>query len=143
MASREGGSTAPSRTAAIGSTRVARSAGRTAAIIVTKMPTISATTIVRVANTVPTCGRSMPNQTKIWFSTFARPRPAKSPITDAITPIVKASSTTDQYTWRRVAPSVRRVASSRIRCATVIPIVLAITKMPTKSATNPNASRKY
>ena len=46
-------------------------------------------------------------------------------------------------TCRRVAPSVRSVASSRMRCATVIPIVFAITKMPTKSATKPNASRKY
>jgi len=142
-ARRDGGSTAPSRTAAIGCTRVARSAGRIAAISVTTTPTTSATTTVRVANTVPTCGRSIPNQTKTWFSSLARPRPRNSPTRDPNTPITNASSTTDQYTCRRVAPSVRRVASSRIRCATVMPIVFAITKMPTKSATKPKASRKY
>ena len=79
-AKRDGGSSAPSRTAAIGSTRVARMAGRIAAISVTTMPTTSATTTVRVANTVPTCGRSMPNATKSAFSSFASPSPRKRPI---------------------------------------------------------------
>ena len=72
-AKRDGGSSAPSRTAAIGSTRVARSAGRIAAISVTKMPTASATTTVRVAKTVPTCGRSMPNATKSAFRQLRQP----------------------------------------------------------------------
>ncbi len=45
-------------------------------------------------------------------------------------------------TCRRVAPSVRSVASSRVRCAIVIESVFAITKLPTKSATPANASRK-
>ena len=44
-------------------------------------------------------------------------------------------------TCLREAPSVRSVASSRIRCATVIASVFAITKLPTKSAMPPNASR--
>ena len=35
-----------------------------------------------------------------------------------------ASSTTERSTWRRVAPSVRSSASSRVRCATVIENVL-------------------
>jgi hypothetical protein len=35
------------------------------------------------------------------------------------------------------------VASSRIRCATVIASVLAITKLPTKRAIPPKPSRKY
>ena len=58
-------------------------------------------------------------------------------------PTTTDSSTTDHSTWRREAPSVRRVASSRMRCATVIASVLAITKLPTKSAMPPKPSRKY
>ena len=46
-------------------------------------------------------------------------------------------------TCRREAPSVRSVASSRIRCATVIASVLAITKLPTKSAMPAKPSRAY
>ena len=49
---------------------------------------------------------------------------------------------TVQRTWREVAPSVRSVANSRARCATVIDSVLAITNDPTKRAMPPKASRK-
>ena len=56
-ASREGGSTDPSRTAAIGGTRVARSAGQRLARSVTRVPTTSETTTVRVAKTSPVSGR--------------------------------------------------------------------------------------
>ena len=45
-------------------------------------------------------------------------------------------------TWRREPPSVRNVASSRGRCATVIDSVLKMTNAPTKSATPPKPSRK-
>ena len=141
-AKREVGSTAPSRTAEIGGTRVARIAGRSAASSVTRIPTTSATTIVRVANTVPACGRSIPKWTKSAFSPFARPSPRKRPVIEARIPITSASSSTDISTWRRLAPSVRSVASSRVRCAIVIESVFAITKVPTKRATPPNASRK-
>src|SRR5260221_357755 len=142
-ANRDGGSTEPSRTAAIGCTRVARSAGRIDANSVTTAPSTSEMTTVRVAKTVPTCGRSMPNATNSALSPLASPRPRKRPTTEPSIPVTNASITTDQYTWRFVAPSVRSVASSRMRCAIVIDIVLAITKMPTNSATNPNARRKY
>ena len=37
----------------------------------------------------------------------------------------------------------RSVASSRVRCVIVIDSVFAMTKIPTNSATKPNASRKY
>ena len=73
---------------------------------------------------------------------IARPRPRKSPTTEAIAPTTTDSRTTDQSTCRREAPSVRRVASSRTRCATVIESVLAMTNAPTKSAMPPKASRK-
>ena len=51
-----------SRSAAIGDTRVARSAGLSAENSVTRIPTSSATTIVRAAITVPVLGRSMPKR---------------------------------------------------------------------------------
>ena len=53
------------------------------------------------------------------------------------------SSTTERITWRREAPSVRSVANSRERWATVIESVLRITNAPTNSAMPPKPSRKY
>ena len=99
-----------------GVTRVARRAGRTLAISVTIVPTSIETITVRVAKTVWPCGRSIPKTTKSLFSTLARPSPRNSPATEPRTPITNASTTTDQSTWRREAPSVRSVANSRIRC---------------------------
>jgi hypothetical protein len=52
LAQREGGKTEPSRTAAIGGTRVARRAGLMLANSVTSVPTRRATITVRVLNTV-------------------------------------------------------------------------------------------
>ena len=57
-------------------------------------------------------------------------------------PITSASTRIERSTWRRDAPSVRSVASSRVRCAIVIESEFAITNAPTKSAIPPNASRK-
>ena len=56
--------------------------------------------------------------------------------------MTSASSTTETCTCRRDAPSVRSVASSRVRCAIVIDSELTITNAPTNSAIRPNASRK-
>ena len=140
---RDFGSTAPSRTAAIGGTRVAWTAGKMPATTVTITPASSETTTVRVAKTVPVCGRSAPSATKIAFSPFAIASPRKSPITAANSPIANASIITDRSTCRREAPSVRSVANSRARCATVIAIVLKMTNEPTKSAIAANASRRY
>ena len=69
------------------------------------------------------------------------PRPRNSPIAEATTPMTSVSSITERSTWRRVAPSVRSVASSRVRCAIVIEIVLKMTNDPTSSAMPPNTSR--
>ena len=142
LAQRDGGSSAPSRAAAIGATRVARSAGRTAAIIVITIPTSSEITIVRVLNTVDACGKLIPNDTSSELSALASSRPRNSPTIDASVPIANASTSTERRTWRRDAPSVRSVASSRVRWAIVIDSVFAITKLPTNSAIPPNASRK-
>ena len=59
-ARRDSGSVAPSRTAAIGGTRVARIAGRRLATSVTRMPTSSETTIVRVSKSRPLFGSVKP-----------------------------------------------------------------------------------
>ena len=142
-AHRCGGSTLPSRTAAIGGIDVARNAGRRLASKVTTIPTRSETTIVRVANTVPVFGRSIPNETKSEFRPFASPTPRKRPTTEAIVPSTSASTRTEPRTCRRVAPSVRSVANSLVRCAIVIESVFAITKAPTNRATAPKASRNF
>jgi hypothetical protein len=136
------GIVAPSRTAAIGGTRVARIAGKSPATSVTSVPTSSETTIVRVAKTVSVCGRSRFSALKSSFNPTARPSPAKRPTTEAPSPITSASRMTERSTCRREAPSVRSVANSRIRCATVIESVLKMTKAPTKSAMPANESRK-
>ncbi len=115
LAHRDGGSNAPSRAAAIGGTRVARSAGRTAAIIVMMIPTSSEITIVRVLNTVAAWGRLIPNETSSELSALASSRPRNSPTIEASVPITNASTRTERRTWRRVAPSVRSVANSRVR----------------------------
>jgi hypothetical protein len=62
---------------------------------------------------------------------------------DASRPITSASRITEPRTCRRDAPTVRSVANSRVRCATVIESVLKITKAPTNSAMPANVSRKY
>ena len=141
-AKRPGGSSAPSRTAAIGGTRVARSAGKKLAISVTTIPSASETITVRVSRRIPLFGSVKPTASKSEKRPFASPSPRKSPTIEASTPITSASSTTESRTWRRDAPSVRSVASSRVRCAIVIESELTITKAPTNSAIRPNASRK-
>ncbi len=95
-AKRDFGSVKPSRTAAIGGTRVARIAGKSPATSVMIVPTRSETTIVRVAKTVPELGRSSSRASNSLFRPIARPRPAKRPMIEATTPIVSASTITDQ-----------------------------------------------
>ena len=108
----------------IGAIRVARSAGTRLASTVTSTPTTSATTIVRVATTDAVAGRSAPTAFISPRRPGASSSPPSSPSSEAIRPIRPASSTTERSTWRRLAPSVRSSASSRVRCATVIVNVL-------------------
>jgi len=137
-AKRDGGSVEPSRTAAIGGTRVARRAGTTLASTVITVPSASETSTVRSANTIPASGRSPP----IAVSSLASPNPANSPITEASSPITTPSITTERMTCLREAPSVRSVANSRVRWATVIDSVLKITNAPTNRAIPPKPRRK-
>ena len=85
----------------------------------------------------------MPRETKSALRPFASAEAEEEArAREASAPITPASIRTDACTWRLYAPSVRRVASSRVRWVTVIESVFAMTKMPTKSATPANASRK-
>jgi hypothetical protein len=141
-ANRPGGRVAPSRTAAIGGTFVARTAGASPATRVTKMPMNSETTIVRVARIRPVVGKSLLNALKSAFSPSARPTPSTRPVMEASSPIVSDSIVIEPSSWRREAPIVRSVASSRMRCATVIDSVLKMTNAPTKSAIPAKERRK-
>ena len=141
-ARRDSGSVAPSRTAAIGGTRVARIAGRMLATTVTTIPTISETTTVRDAKTRPLFGSVKPTALKSPTSPFARARPRKRPAVAASVPTTTDSRRIDQSTCRREAPSVRMVANSRVRWAIVIESEFAITKLPTKSEIPAKTSRK-
>jgi CelD/BcsL family acetyltransferase involved in cellulose biosynthesis len=114
----------PSRSAAIGAIRVARSAGTTLAMTVTTTPTSSEMTIVRIAITDAVAGRSAPIAVNSARRAGTSASPPSSPSSDAVRPMIAASSTTERSTWRRVAPSIRSSASSRVRCATVIENVL-------------------
>ena len=132
----------PSRTAEIGGTRVARRAGTMLATSVTSVPVSIATITVREATTVPVFGSSTPMAANSAVMPWAMPRPSTSPRTEATMPTTRPSTTTERMTWRREAPSVRRVANSRERWATVIESVLRITNAPTNSAMPPKPSRK-
>ena len=94
-AQRDCGNVAPSRTAAMGATRVARIAGNTPAIRVMRMPASRLTTIVRPANTSPVFGRSKPIESKSAVKPLASPSPRNRPITEAIVPMTSASRMTD------------------------------------------------
>ncbi len=137
------GSVAPSRTAETGGTIVARIPGYRLASTVTTIPTVSATTIVRVSSVNPLFGRVNPTASNSRKRPFARARPTTRPTSEASTPVTSASTSTDPSTCRRDAPSVRSVANSRVRCAIVIESEFAITNAPTNSATPPNARRNF
>ena len=98
---------------------------------------------MRGAITVAASGSSTPSAANRATMPFASPIPANSPITEASTPMTRPSATTERMTCLREAPSVRSVANSRVRWATVIDSVLKITNAPTSSAIAPKPSRKY
>ena len=75
----DSGRVAPSRTAAIGGTRVARTAGRKLATSVTRMPTRSDKTIVRVSSRSPWFGSVKPTVSKSLKRHFASRRPKTEP----------------------------------------------------------------
>ncbi len=129
-----------SRRACTGATLAARRAGRIEEKTVTTVPTSSATTIVRGSSWVDVLGRSMLNAERSPWSPMAIPIPATIPRTEANSPTANASTITDVSTCRRLAPSVRSRASSRVRWATMIENVLKMMNAPTNSAMNANTS---
>ena len=74
---------------------------------------------------------------------FAMPSPMKRPRPRRGCRSRRPRRSPSVITCRRVAPRVRSVPNSRARWAIVIESVLAITKIPTKSAMPPNASRNF
>ncbi len=128
--------------AAIGGTRVERSAGLSTAISVTARPISTETITVRVATTSAVVGRPIPSASKSDSMPFANRRPPSTPRTAPSSPISAASMNTEVRTCLRDAPRVRSSPYSRIRCETVIEKVLKITKAPTISETAANTPRK-
>ncbi len=130
------GSATPSRIAAIGGTRVARSAGSSPASTVTPMPASSDTTIVRDSSTVPLSGRSAPNALNSWSSAGASadPREQAEHGADHAEHQPFGDDRAHASAGAR-PPSVRSSPNSRVRCATVIEKVLKMMNAPTNSAT--------
>ena len=62
-------------------------------------------------------------------------------MSEEITPTMAASPSTERNTWRRLAPTTRSRASSRVRCPTVMEKVLKIVKAPTNSEMKANTSK--
>jgi hypothetical protein len=128
-----------SRMAATGETRVARTAGITAAAAVTPMPTVRPIAMVRGSRPTAARGMPIPAASNSVPSRREKPRPASSPATEAARPRTSASAATLASTCPRVAPSARSSANSRRRCATVIENVLKMMNAPTSSAAPENA----
>ena len=123
-----------SETAATGAMRTARRAGLMAETSVTPTPTTRQTMTVRASNTSGPDGRVTPNPLRSVSSPRAASTPSPRPISDDTSPTMAASPRTDRNTWRRLAPTMRSSASSRVRCPTVMENVFRMVKPPTKSA---------
>jgi len=127
--------------AATGGIFAALRPGSQAASMVTRTPT------ARAAPTVPGVMISGPSGTVAPsvpirdLSPAPMPIPATRPVTAATRPTTNASISTDRVTWRRDAPTARSSASSLVRWATSMVKVLAMMKVPTKSAMPAKTSR--
>ena len=126
---------APSRTAAIGGTRVARIAGHEPGEHRHDDPDEQRDDHRARREHGAACGRSSPSAAEQRAEALARGRSrAQRPIERGEQADRGASSSTERSTCRRDAPSVRSVANSRVRWATVIESVLKMTNAPTNSA---------
>ena len=76
----------------------------------------------------------MPNALSSALRPSAASTPSPRPISEATSPVSAASPSTEPNTWRRLAPTTRSSASSRVRCPTVIENVLKIVNAPTNNA---------
>ena len=142
-ARREGGRTDPSRTAAIGGTRVARKAGRSAASRVTTVPSDDRDDHGTRGEDEPGLRQVEPERLEELVEALREAEADEQPDDRREDPRHEAlEDRRSRAPAARVAPTVRSVANSRVRWAMVIESVLAITNAPTKSAIPPNASRK-
>ena len=119
---------------------MARSAGVALAARVTAIPALRLMAAVRHVTIVPAAGSWMPEAPSRVLSPLATATPAPMPITAEVAPMIIPSARIDASTWRRDAPRARRVASSRVRWATVIDSVLKMMNEPTNRAIAPKAS---
>ena len=85
---------------------------------------------MRVANTVAACGRSMPNDLNSEFEALGEPEADEQADDRGEQPDHEPLEQHRAQHLARVAPIVRSVANSRVRCAIVIESVLAITNAP-------------
>ncbi len=129
-----------STSAATGGIRTARRAGPIADSNVTPTPTPTATAAVRALKTSGAEGSVMPNAFSSATSPSAARIPRPRPISEATRPVRAASPSTERNSCRRLAPTMRNSASSRVRCPTVIENVLKIVNAPTNSEMNANTS---
>ena len=98
-----------------------------AASTVSPVPSSRPTITVRGSTTVPVVGRSMPSAVEQAPITCAKPIPASDADDRGAEPDQRTPrATTAARIWRREAPSVRSIANSRVRWATVIEKVLKI-----------------
>ena len=72
---------------------------------------------------------------------MAASTPKPTPISDDTAPTTAASASTERNSWRRLAPTTRRRASSRVRWPTMIEKVLKMVKAPTNKAIKAKTSR--
>ena len=127
-------------TAATGAIRTARRAGLMAETTVTPTPTTRQTITVRASNTSGPVGSVTPKPLNSFSSPTAASTPRPRPMREDRSPTIAASPMTERNTWRRLAPTMRSSASSRVRCPTMMEKVLRMVKPPTKSAMKANTS---
>ena len=130
-----------SSSAATGGMRTALRAGPTAATTVTPTPTASPTKTVRGSNTSDPVGSVIPNPRRSASSPSAASTPRPRPIAEETSPTMAASASTERNTWRRLAPTIRSRASSRVRCPTMIENVLKMVNPPTNREMNAKTRR--
>ena len=123
-----------SDTATTGAIRTARRAGLMAETIVTPTPTTRQTMTVRASKTSGPEGSVTPKPLKSFSSPMAASTPRPRPTSDDTSPTISASPRTERNTWRRLAPTMRSSASSRVRWPTMMEKVLRMVKPPTNSA---------
>ena len=113
-----------SSSATTGGMRTAPRAGPIADTTVTPTPTASPTSTVRSSNTSGPEGSVTPNPLSSASSPSPASTPRPRPITEETNPVMAASARTEPNTWRRLAPTIRSRASSRVRWPTMIENVL-------------------